>query len=179
MKRRSTLSEILCNFESVHGAKYDYSLIEEKHIGSISNKVPIICKYHGVFQQSITDHYHSKSNCPECASYGFKSKLKGYFYILQSGNITKIGITNLNVFERSKDISRSAQKTFDVKIYFCFENGGIANTTETNLLKLLRKYCKSVDESFDGSSECFLDINYNWLVSEVVKEVSINFKKEI
>lgn len=46
---------------------YDYSLIKE--IKNNKDKVPIICKTHGVFYQSMANHTHkiSPRGCPVCA----------------------------------------------------------------------------------------------------------------
>lgn len=54
---------ILERFKKVHGDRYDYSLVEYK--GS-SAKVKIICKTHGVFEQTPTCHTRPRG-CPECA----------------------------------------------------------------------------------------------------------------
>ena len=51
-------------FKSIkcHGDLYDYSLVDYKNN---STKVKIICKYHGVFEQSPTHHYNGHG-CPIC-----------------------------------------------------------------------------------------------------------------
>lgn len=46
----------------IHGNKYDYSLVE--YNGSQTN-IKIICKTHGVFEQTPSNHY--KQNCPKCS----------------------------------------------------------------------------------------------------------------
>jgi hypothetical protein len=46
----------------IHGDKYDYSLVE--YNGS-QNNVKIICKTHGIFEQTPSNHY--KQNCPKCS----------------------------------------------------------------------------------------------------------------
>lgn len=58
--------ESLCEiFRATHGDRYDYSLSE--YCGW-NCKVKIICKEHGVFEQ--TYHNHRKGdNCPKCRSY--------------------------------------------------------------------------------------------------------------
>lgn len=47
-----------------HNERYDYSLV--KYTGS-KNKVPIICKEHGVFNQIASDHLLG-NNCPRCTA---------------------------------------------------------------------------------------------------------------
>lgn len=61
--------KIIEKFIQVHKDTYDYSLVEYK---TTKDKVIIICKLHGEFQQSPEKHIHRKQGCPVCAS--FKSK---------------------------------------------------------------------------------------------------------
>jgi very-short-patch-repair endonuclease len=49
----------------IHNNRYDYSLINE--ILSNKNKVKIICKEHGEFKQSVSNHMNLKQDCPKCA----------------------------------------------------------------------------------------------------------------
>jgi len=48
----------------VHGNKYDYSKVEYK---TSRDKVIIVCKEHGDFQQNPDFHVNRKSGCPRCA----------------------------------------------------------------------------------------------------------------
>ena len=61
---RLSLKRFLEKAREVHGYRYDYSLIE----GFRNNreKLPIICKEHGVFMQSAHAHTDSRQGCPEC-----------------------------------------------------------------------------------------------------------------
>lgn len=58
-----TTDEFIEKAKSVHGFRYDYSLIT----GVCSNisKVKIICKKHGVFEQTVHSHL-SGTGCPKC-----------------------------------------------------------------------------------------------------------------
>ena len=49
--------------KEVHGDKYVYSLVEYNNTKS---KVKIICKKHGIFEQSPTHHINSNSGCSMC-----------------------------------------------------------------------------------------------------------------
>lgn len=62
--------KIIEKFIQVHGDLYDYSLVEYK---TTKDKVIIICKLHGEFQQSPEKHIYRKQGCPVCAT-TFKSK---------------------------------------------------------------------------------------------------------
>lgn len=54
--------KIIERFKKVHGDKYDYSKVEYKYS---KNKVIIICKEHGEFEQSPHKHLFGRG-CPKC-----------------------------------------------------------------------------------------------------------------
>lgn len=54
---------VLKKFRNTHGNKYDYSLVE--YVAS-SQKVKIICREHGVFEQTPANHWKGEG-CPICA----------------------------------------------------------------------------------------------------------------
>lgn len=170
LSRRMTQEEFVSKAELVHNFKYDYSLLDfSKHATGIQSVVEIICPIHNKpFSQTLVDHLHSGAGCPECASYGFKGSLSGKLYILTSGEITKIGITNLKVSKRAKDISRSAGRKFSELMSFHFKDGYVTSGVETDVLKLLRSSYEGVKESFDGYSECFLNVDIEQLMQDIV-----------
>ena len=57
---------------SIHGNTYDYSLARDVY-ANLSTPVPIICRVHGKFMQSMKDHIHKKSTCSKC-SYVIRSE---------------------------------------------------------------------------------------------------------
>jgi hypothetical protein len=63
MVRRYTREEIIQKFEQVHGARYDYSNIE--YVNNHTD-VSIVCKDHGVFQQSSASHLRG-NGCSACS----------------------------------------------------------------------------------------------------------------
>lgn len=56
--------------------KFDYSLIDLENFRT-GDKVKIICKVHGEFSQSFSDHIYKKSDCPKC-SRDYLSKLYAF-----------------------------------------------------------------------------------------------------
>jgi len=56
--------EFIQKAKEIHGDKYDYSLVDYK---TNKDKVKIICKEHGVFEQTPTTHIYKKSGCYKCA----------------------------------------------------------------------------------------------------------------
>ena len=61
-KLRLPISEVIENFQKVHGDRYDYSKVE--YVNG-TTKVVIICKEHGEFLQTPRGHRQG-SNCPKC-----------------------------------------------------------------------------------------------------------------
>jgi len=62
MKARLNQAEIIERFIATHGDRYDYSLVE---YNGMRQKVKIICKEHGIFEQIPYDHY-SGHGCSIC-----------------------------------------------------------------------------------------------------------------
>ena len=59
---RHTKEIFISNSKKIHGEKFDYSLVEYKNAHT---KVKIICKIHGVFNQTPTNHLKGQG-CPIC-----------------------------------------------------------------------------------------------------------------
>jgi hypothetical protein len=69
----------------IHWDTYDYSLVEYK---DVKTKVKIICKVHGVFEQTPNNHIYVKCGCPKC--YGNDTFTKEKFIeksLLIHGNV--------------------------------------------------------------------------------------------
>ena len=62
-KYKMNLNDWIQRFKHIHGDRYDYSLITEQNYKD--NKIPIICKEHGVFYQMKRDHSIGKG-CRQC-----------------------------------------------------------------------------------------------------------------
>jgi len=60
----NTTTKFIQQASSVHCGKYDYSKVE--YVGA-KNKVTIVCKKHGTFQQTANDHLNG-NGCPTCAN---------------------------------------------------------------------------------------------------------------
>ena len=61
--KRKTTAEFISGAICVHGTVYDYSRVEYKNSSTL---VKIVCKVHGEFLQSPTNHVHDKNGCPSC-----------------------------------------------------------------------------------------------------------------
>ena len=112
-KSANAKAEFATKASIIHKNKYDYSLVAYKNS---KEKVKIICKHHGIWEQSPNHHLQGRG-CPICAlseqgwtRSKFKDKCtknnnsKGILYILECFNDTehfyKIGITSNSVKKR-------------------------------------------------------------------------------
>lgn len=66
----------------IHDFKYDYSNVNYKHS---QNKIEIICKKHGSFQQKPTDHLKGQG-CPRCKCKGKVSKAELEIFMIISSS---------------------------------------------------------------------------------------------
>ncbi len=73
MPRKKTKEEFIEDAKSVHDDRYDYSLVE--YDGN-KTKVKIICKEHGIFEQTPTNHTNAAANCPKCSLVGISKHFK-------------------------------------------------------------------------------------------------------
>jgi hypothetical protein len=60
---RLTTTQFIQNAQTVHGAQYDYSLV---NYVTNRTKIQIICKVHGVFLQTPSLHVNDKRGCVKC-----------------------------------------------------------------------------------------------------------------
>jgi Zn finger protein HypA/HybF involved in hydrogenase expression len=60
-----TQEEFIDQCRKKHGDEYDYSLVEYTNT---TNKIKIICKTHGIFEQ-VADHHKRGRKCPNCGGF--------------------------------------------------------------------------------------------------------------
>ena len=100
-----TTEQVIKQFENKHGKLYDYLLVE--YINS-NNKVKIICKEHGIFEQS-PGHHKNGSHCPKCMGIGLSNdEIVNKFYPAHG-----------NRYDYSEVDYKNA--TTKVKIIFCLK----------------------------------------------------------
>jgi hypothetical protein len=63
MPKKLTQEEFLIRDKQIHGSTYDYSLVEYR---GINFKIKIICKNHGVFEQTPGHHINRGDGCIKC-----------------------------------------------------------------------------------------------------------------
>lgn len=161
---RISLENVLINFKTVHKDLYDYSLIKEYN--KAHDKLQIICRKHGIFEQSYANH-NSGKGCPACAKNGFRPDKPGHLYVLKSGNVIKIGITNREVKDRLKSISRTSGIDFCIYLDLYFENGKVASELEKFAIHHLQEKYSKMNKNFDGYTECFLNVDTYYLLDVI------------
>ena len=67
MRTKKTLGEIKSDFHLVWGDTYNYDLITEDNYKNFATKVPIVCKEHGVFFVTPSNHIIRKVGCQVCS----------------------------------------------------------------------------------------------------------------
>lgn len=152
-----------------HNEKYSY---DDCVYVDAKTKIFVTCRLHGNFSLIPSDHRYG-GGCPRCTSSGYRGNKQGHFYILSDGEVTKVGITNRAVNSRVLRIRRSSGLDFEKKLDLCFENGELARTLEKISLSYLRKTYKQVADTFDGSTETFVSIDFNQLLMFIKEQVSI------
>lgn len=167
-KRSSTTALFVKSAKDLNGEGYDYSKVD--YVNN-HTKVDIKCnRCQTLFSVQPKNHLTGRG-CPSCAKTGYKRDRSGNLYIMKCGDITKVGITNLDITIRVKDISRSFGSAFTVQTTWSFLNGALADDIETSILRLLRTKYERPQAKFEGSSECFLNVDYEELVNLINKEI--------
>ena len=114
-KQRDTKDEFIKKSILVHGNKYDYSLV--KYILS-TKKIKIICKKHGVFEQTPNNHLRGH-NCSNCG----KTKTTEFF-------IKEAKLIHNNIYDYSKVIYEKDNKKVSI---LCNKHGEFKQTPNSHL----------------------------------------------
>lgn len=130
-----------------HGNKYDYSLVE---YSGAKNKIKIICKEHGIFEQVPSNHLIGQG-CPKCSKEKseydkYKDKLTTLYYIKINRKYFKIGLTQKTVDYR---FSYDIKNNVDIEIIktFVFTDGLYALIIEQYVLSQTKHFMINKEES--------------------------------
>lgn len=156
---KSTTKDFVSKAVAVHGNKYDYSITEYK---LSSKKVKIICKIHGLFEQTPSCHL-SGQGCSGCANHGFDPSKPGVMYYIKFDSDTefplyKIGIANDNdVIKRIKSMKVDKMFNPTILVIMPFEIGADAYKLEQLLHKEYAKHKYYGDPIMkNGNTELFV-----------------------
>lgn len=161
---------------NMYGDSFDYSNVVYK---TAKVKINIKCREHNCEFSQTPDKHFSGNGCGVCVKNGYNKSKNGFLYVLSCKNLIKIGITNREVSLRELAISKSSKKKFEIILKIKFSDGSVPMNVETELLKSLRVSHRQPTDVFDGSTECFLDLNIDYLTAKIVLEINKTFKQGI
>lgn len=159
----SSVEEFISKATKVQKQVYDYSEVVYK---TCKDKVKIICPIHGPFLQTPDSHC-TGSGCQKCMKSGFNVGKPGYLYVLTDNITTKVGITNRSASKRAEEVSKRGGPKLGVIAAFYFQQGQLARNLETACHKYLASLYQPVDATFDGSTECFTNVDIPALLAFV------------
>jgi very-short-patch-repair endonuclease len=143
-----TLNYFLIKSNEVHNSKYDYSLV---NFNSISDKVDIICKEHGVFKQRVSNHMNLKDGCPKCAGVG---KWNTDLLVLEFKKIHK------DKFDYSKVLFENVDKKVEI---ICKEHGSFYQNIYKHLNGQGCRFCESPSKGEDYIKMWLDDLKINYI----------------
>lgn len=150
-KNTKTSDDFILEATKIHGDKYDYSMVN--YTGN-KIKVIVICKKHGVFETTPSNHLFNKG-CPSCAESGFNISKPAILYYLSinDGEAYKIGITNRDVKSRFNNSDLSKIKTIREIRY---KSGLEALKYEQRIKKKFSSFkYTGINLLESGNTECF------------------------
>lgn len=146
LKNKLTKEEFIERSISMHGHRYDYSMVNYK---SIKSPVLIICSQHGEFYQSPDAHVRG-SGCTKCTSYGIR---EAYVYIMEMDGLIKVGVSN-NPELRLKRVGKSLTSSVVLISKFYFKSWVDAQKAEKKAHILMKERNAGLT-GFDGATEFF------------------------
>lgn len=177
---------LLNQFKEVHGDVYDYNI----NFKSAKTKVKIVCKKHGVFEQS-PDSHKKGHECPICSNEkkGYKFSEwkkackgnKGNFYVIECFNkeerFLKIGITCKNTIEKRYHSKKSMPYNYILLKWISNDDRETIWNLEKYIKKELKKFKYIPNKRFGGDVYEVFDCNKK--VKNLIDEKIKNFDRNI
>lgn len=168
--RKLTVEDFIIKAKAVHGDKYTYENVDYK---GADKRVNITCRKHGDFSMRPSNLLTGYC-CQSCSRESRKLALKlpHTLYVLTWENITKIGITCRAVEERVYEINKDSGVNFKILKQYNNIDRGSCFQMETQMLQILRDNYYQIKDTYDGSTECFEDVNLAWLLNTIETRMS-------
>jgi hypothetical protein len=178
-----TQDDFINQSNKIHGGIYDYS---QSVYNTSKEKVRIICKEHGAFEQVASSHLKGYG-CKICSSkiHGFNRgrftdlvnvKGKGILYVVRLfdsfEDFIKIGITTRTTNHRVSDFPYQV----DILHEEIFTNGGVMFDLENHLHRTFREYNYIPNLEFSGMYECFCNISVGDIILEINRYKESNYE---
>jgi len=155
--------EFIEKSKKIHGNKYEYSKVNYKNS---STKVTISCREHGDFEITPQNHLLG-SGCYPCSREfrKLRKSLAHSVYVLICDDIVKVGITSRDVSDRLFEINKNSGRNFKILKEYSGLTRSQCFDIETSTLNILSGKYYGIPDKFDGSTECFVDVNLAWLLN--------------
>lgn len=164
----SNTEEFIEKAKQKHGDKYDYSKV---NYNTATEKVIIICKQHGEFEQTPTFHITTKYGCPACSNYNRGvTKMNGCKNKFVESAIKKHG----DKYDYSKSIYTGSENKL---IITCKEHGDFEQQPKNHLYgkgcyecglnNFINSRRSNIDEFIQKSREIH-GVTYDYSLSEYI-----------
>jgi superfamily II DNA or RNA helicase len=177
-KLRTPLNELIEKFKQIHGDRYEYSLVDYE---TSKLNINIICKIHGVFEQSPGSHL-SGSGCPICNKGWNKTSIIRFVNNIGNEDVLNMDPVELNMLiaqgklpEEFEQLVFTLEGTKENSLKTLKENLGIEDSHELSDLELenLSDKLESVTmSSFDN------EINDALVAIETLSDEDLEFSRQ-
>ncbi|MFA5585603.1 MAG: hypothetical protein WDA02_03540 [Saccharofermentanales bacterium] len=166
--KKIKLEEFINQCIKTHGNKYDYSLVEYKN--SRKNKIKIICKKHGIFEQTPYEHKKG-SGCPICNESKGERNIR---FILDNKNI------KYKYQKKFKDCKYKSILSFDFYLpeyNLCIEFDGVQHETPINIfggikgLKIRQKRDQIKNEYCQNNNIRLIRIKHDDNIDKILSDI--------
>ena len=138
-KLRTPIKELIEKFKQIHGDRYEYSLIDYE---TSKQNINIICKIHGVFEQSPGSHL-SGSGCPICNKGWNKTSIIKFINNIKNEDVLNMDPVELNMLiaqgklpKEFEELVFTLEGTKENSLKTLKENLGIEDSRELSELEL-------------------------------------------
>lgn len=160
---KKTTSEYVEDAFKTHGDLYGY---DKAIYTGAQDKIEIHCKTHGYFWQEANSHLRG-CGCTDCGyTKGYSTLRPGNLYVLHGEGVTKVGITNRESEIRLAEVSKASKRKLEILTVYNL-SGIEALRVETKVHRFLNSKYQNMGNAFDGSTECFLDVNLPELINKI------------
>lgn len=150
---------------AVHGDRYDYS--KTVYVRN-RDKVTIICREHGEFEQKPTIHLKG-CGCPRCP---YRYSETTSLYLLSNGKQVKIGYS-IDPDMRLIGLNRAQPFAADLILSWALPDAPTARAAEADIHKQLADYHAGLS-GFDGATEWFntTPLHAQAVIANAIKQVT-------
>ena len=160
---RLTKEEFVERAVNLYGDIYSYEQVEYE---TGDSRINVKCNKHGIFNVRAAT-FLGGYGCHSCSRERRELQKISYHsvYILICDDIVKVGITARDVEDRLYEINKDSGKNFKILKEYPNLTRSQSFNIESQVLKTLSDKYRNVVDKFDGSTECFLDVDLVWLLN--------------